>query len=195
LSKARTSRRGFTLIELLIVVGIIVILVAVLALAIMPYFSKAQERTTRELMTQVGEQLASERNLLSVPQMQRDAGPLSSQISRDPKIASAQMIVFYYAPSQRVREQATVYKGSANAEPRIDPKLWVEFMTTENTSPDMPSLCDAWSTPLWYLYDKGSNTHILRSAGEDLQWDTDDDLAYSSGKGSVGLWNEMKKQS
>lgn len=194
MNRARTSRRGFTLIELLIVVGIIVILVAVLALAIMPYFSKAQERSTRELMGQVGEQLSSERNLLSVQQMQRDAGPLSSQISRDPKVASAQMIVFYYAPGQRVREQATVYKGR-NAEPRIDPKLWVEFMVTESSSPDMPSLCDAWQTPLWYQYDKPSNTHILRSAGEDMQWDTEDDLAYSSSKGSVGFWNEMKKQS
>jgi hypothetical protein len=171
-----------------------VILVAVLALAIMPYFTDAQTRATRGLMGQVGEQLSFERNVLSVDQMRRDAGALSSQISRDPKTASAQMIVFYYAPSQHVREQATVYKGT-NAEPRIDPKLWVEFMSTENTSPDMPVLCDAWTTPLWYLYEKASNIHILRSAGEDMQWDTEDDLAYSSGKGTVEFWNELKKRS
>jgi prepilin-type N-terminal cleavage/methylation domain-containing protein len=191
--KTRRTRRGFTLIELLIVVGIIVILVAVLALAILPWFSKAGERSTREIMGQVGAMLADEKNPLTVEQFRRDAGQMSSQIASDRKKSSAQMIVFYYAPSQRVRENAPVYKGRG-VEPRVDPKEWTKFLLNDGSAPDMPHLCDVWGTELWYIYDKASNTHILRSAGEDTNWDTEDDLAYNSLKGGVGKWEEMKKQ-
>lgn len=194
MNQSRTIRRGFTLIELLIVVGIIIVLVAVLALAIIPWLSKADTNATKSIMDNVGTLLEAQRNTLSVSQMQRDAGPFSGQISHDAKIASSQLLVFYFAPSQKVRESAPVYRGGVGVGSSVDAKDWAKFLMNESGAEDMPYLVDSWGTTYWYTFEKASGKTILRSAGEDLKWDTDDDLAHVSGGGKTGLWSDKRRQ-
>jgi len=191
LNEARTSRQGFTLIELLIVVAIIAVLVAVLAIAIFPWLAKNNENSTRTLMTSVSGLLEPRKNALTVDQLRRDAGPLSSQVSGDPRIASAQLIVFYFAPSKTAWDASNLGRNR-EYRPEVDPKEWAKFLMSDG-APDMPYLTDAWGTAFWYSYDKVMDTYILRSAGKDMQWDTEDDLVATKGTKGVQFWSEIRK--
>jgi prepilin-type N-terminal cleavage/methylation domain-containing protein len=187
------NRRGFTLIELMIVIGIIAVLVAVLALAVLPWLSKSAENSTRSLLNSVGGMLADEKNVLTLEKFRKDAGQnLSGQIHSDPKKASAQLILFYYAPAKDTWDKSAYFKGQGY-NPRVEPKQWAEFTKTDSTAPDLPFLTDGWNNEVYYYYDKAAKIVIVRSWGKDGQPDTDDDLAFDGGSNQVKYWSEMKK--
>lgn len=188
----RSNNRGFTLIELMIVIGIIAVLVAVLALAVLPYLSRAAENTTRSTLNSVGGLLANETNPPTLEKFRRDAGPLAGQISSDEKEASAQLMVFYYAPSAAAWNSSNLYKGRSY-DPQVPPERWAEFTHQYSGGSDMPYLADGWDTPYWYYYDAKAKTVLVRSAGPDKEWDTEDDLVYVGTKQQVLKWSEVSK--
>lgn len=189
----RNSRRGFTLIELMIVIGIIAVLVAVLAMAVLPWLSKSSENSTKALLSSVGGLVTAERNPFTLERFRKDVGPsLSSQVDSDPKKASAQMLIFYYAPSQDTWKKSVYFKGQ-NYDPKVQPKDWVESTKVGGSAPDLPYLTDFWNNELYYYYDKAAKIVVIRSWGPDGQPDTDDDLAFDGGSNRVVYWNELKK--
>jgi len=187
------ANAGFTLIELMIVIGIIAVLVAVLALAVLPWLSKSAENSTKSLLQQVGGMLADEKNPLTIDRFRKDAGPLAGQISSDPRKASAQLMIFYYAPTKEAWDGSPYYKGQSY-KPRVEPKEWAQFTFTDDNALALPYLRDGWDQPLEYSYDKIAKAVLVRSFGKDMNGKTDDDLVYDGRSGQVKFWDELKKK-
>lgn len=186
----RKTNQGFTLIELMIVIGIIVVLMAVLAVAIFPMISRSNENGTKALLQQIGGAMNSKKGAYSVKKFQKDIGSLSKALESDPKKRSSQMMLFYVAPTERAWNESKLYKGK-NYAPEIDPVNLKESIMNEESA--LPYLADAWGTTLWYKYDKGAKTMLILSAGEDRAWDTEDDLVYDGRSDSVKFMEEITK--
>lgn len=185
----RAGASGFTLIELMIVIAIIAVLVAVLALAILPWLGKSEEQATRGLLSTTGAAISMHKGGLDVAKFRKDAGPLASQIDSDAKLASSQMMAFYSSPSLAVWESAPLYKGRAHS-PEIAPE-----QVQDNLRGDAGGLqhfVDNWETPLWYRWDKATKSAVIQSAGPDREWETEDDLVYMGSSGSVKTREELK---
>lgn len=183
----KSAKKGFTLIELLIVVGIIAVLVAVLAVALLPWIQKAKPRATKALLKNIGDAVAGERVSYSEIQFKKDAGVLATNASGDKYKKSSQILMFYLCPSKDEWEKAPMYKGRT-----YDPKLPPEqYKDSTDTSEKLPYFIDAWGKPLWYSIDKSGRFYI-RSAGDDGNWDTDDDLIFDSANSSVKELSEIK---
>jgi prepilin-type N-terminal cleavage/methylation domain-containing protein len=180
-------RAGFTLIELMIVVGIIVVLMAVLAIAIMPWLRKSDEKATRTLLLNIGPQITGGKVAPSIKKFKKDAGSLSSKISSDKKFASSQMMLFYTAPTRETWDSAKCYKDQ-NYNPPQQPQQYAEFTQTDK---GLPYLVDAWGTCIWYEYDKTVKAGFVFSEGEDMQWNTPDDLIYDSRNNKVSRRDEL----
>ncbi len=176
----KQANRGFTLIELLIVIGIIAVMVAVLALAVLPWLSKSEEKATTSIMQQVGGLLNDTKTGYSVQKFRKDAGKLSGKIND--KVASAQLLVFYFAPSKEVWDTADYYKNQ-NYAPKVQPSDWQSFIKQDGDQ--LPYLCDAWGTALEYTYDKTANAVVVKSAGEDTKFGTDDDFIFDGRNNKV----------
>ena len=183
-----TLNKGFTLIELLIVIGIIAVLVAVLAVALLPWLNKSKPRATKTLLKNIGDAVAGERVSYSEPQFKKDAGPLASSASTDEKKRSSQILVFYLCPTKDIWDKAPTYK-SRSYDPKLPPEQYKDMLDT--TSEKLPFFKDAWDRTLWYKIDK-SGRFYLWSAGADGQWDNDDDLVYDSANSSVKEYAELK---
>jgi len=175
-------RAGFTLIELMIVVGIIVVLMAVLAIAVMPWLRKSDEKATRTLMMNIGPSICSHKPAYTLKSFKKDAADLSGRISADEKIASSQMMLFYTAPDRSVWDAAKFYKGR-NYDPDQNPEQYAEFTKEEGGM--LPYLVDAWDHPVWYEYDKTIKKGFVFSRGEDNLWNTPDDLIFDSRNNQV----------
>jgi prepilin-type N-terminal cleavage/methylation domain-containing protein len=183
----RSARKGFTLIELLIVVGIIAVLVAVLAVALLPMLAKAKPKATKTLLKNIGDAVAGERVSYSEVQFKKDAGVLASSASTDKYKKSSQILMFYLCPTKDVWEKAPMYK-SRTYDPKLSPE---QYKDSTDASEKLPFFIDAWGKPIWYSIDKSGRFYI-RSAGEDGNWDTDDDLIFDSGNSSVKELSEIK---
>ena len=172
----RRGIRGFTLIELMIVVGIIVILVAVLAVAILPYLKRIKPKKTQALLQTVGGAVVNK--TFREKTFRRDVGSLSGQISSDAKIRSSQMLAFYLCPSRRAWDQSRLYAGQV-----YDPELDADSLRNADSlvgDGDLLQLVDAWGNPIWYHFDKKRKTLLIESRGEDEKWNTDDDIIYDA---------------
>ena len=185
----RAGAAGFTLIELMIVIAIIATLVAVLALAIIPWLSKSEEQATRSLLSTTGAAVSQQKSGLDMAKFRKDAGTLSGQIDSDPKLASSQMMVFYAAPSAAVWQEAPLYKGRQHA-PEIAPEQVQDNLRGDSNG--LQHFVDNWETPLWYRWDKATKSAVIQSAGPDREWETDDDLVYMGSSGSVKTREELK---
>jgi prepilin-type N-terminal cleavage/methylation domain-containing protein len=184
----RSARKGFTLIELLIVVGIIAVLVAVLAVALLPWIQKAKPKATKALLKNLGDAVAGERVSYNEIQFKKDAGVLASSASSDKYKKSSQILMFYLCPSKDEWEKAPMYKsGSYN--PKLPPEQFKD--STDSKSEKLPFFVDAWDRSVWYSIDKSGRFYI-RSAGDDGNWDTDDDLIFDSANSSVKEYSEIK---
>ena len=96
------NNKGFTLIELMIVVGIIAVLVAVLAVAILPWLNKAKPRATKALLQNIGNAISGEKVAWTEKSFRADAGGLAASASSDDKKKSSQIMVFYLCPTKEV---------------------------------------------------------------------------------------------
>lgn len=184
----RSAIRGFTLIELMIVIGIIAVMVAVMALAVLPWLSKSEEKATTSIMQQVGGLLSDTKTGYNVQKFRKDAGKLASGIND--QHASAQLMVFYFAPSKEVWDAADYYKNQ-NYSPKVQPADWAAFIKQDGNQ--LPHLCDAWGTPLKYMYDKTASAIIVESAGEDMKFGTDDDFVFDGRNNTVKKREEFNK--
>lgn len=180
-------KRGFTLIELLIVIGIISVLVAVLAIALLPWLNKAKPRATTTLLKNIGDAVGGERVSFSEVQFKKDAGPVAGQASTDEKKRSSQILVFYLCPSKDVWDKAPGYKGRSY-EPKLLPEQYKDAL---DTSEKLPFFKDAWDRTLWYKIDKSGRFYVW-SAGADGQWETNDDLVYDSANSAVKEYGDLK---
>ncbi|MCQ3950843.1 MAG: prepilin-type N-terminal cleavage/methylation domain-containing protein [Planctomycetaceae bacterium] len=175
------SDKGFTLIELMIVIGIVAVLVAVLAVAILPWIQKAKPRATKALLQNVGNALAGEKVTPNETSFRKDAGALAATLSNDDKMKSSQILVFYLCPTKEVWDQAPAYKGKSYS-PKQDPQQFKDSMRGD--AGKLQYFVDAWDRPVWFRIEK-SGAFLISSAGDDGQWDTDDDLIFDSRNNSV----------
>lgn len=175
------NNKGFTLIELMIVVGIIAVLVAVLAVAILPWLNKAKPRATKALLQNIGNAISGEKIAWTEKSFRADAGGLAASASSDDKKKSSQIMVFYLCPTKEVWDQAPTYKGKA-----YQPKLPLEQFkdSLKDDAGKIQYFVDAWDRPLWYKIEK-SGSLLIMSAGEDGNWETGDDLIFESRTNSV----------
>jgi prepilin-type N-terminal cleavage/methylation domain-containing protein len=185
----KNRRKGFTLIELLIVVGIIVLLVSVLAVAIMPLMGQGDVRRTRSLLQSIAPIADSGRTLPTLETFRRDAGDLSRQISNDNDIAHSQMILFYLAPSRDVWDGSRLYRGR-NYDPLFQPEQFSD--STVNSPNLMPYLVDAWETPLRWQYDRNVQALFIMSAGPDKAFGNNDDLVLDTRSNEVTTLEALK---
>jgi prepilin-type N-terminal cleavage/methylation domain-containing protein len=185
----RKGKTGFTLIELLIVVGIISVLIVVLAIAVLPWLSKSDEKASRTILSQIGSAMSGGKVVPTLAKFKKDAGSLSGKISADEKKASSQMMLFYMAPSRSTWEASTLYKGR-NYEPTLTPEDFAEFTRDEG---GLPYLVDAWDQVIWLEYHKELNGVAIYSAGEDMLPKTPDDLIFDPRDVKVKTRAEMAK--
>jgi prepilin-type N-terminal cleavage/methylation domain-containing protein len=188
-ASTRNQKTGFTLIELLIVVGIIAVLIVVLAIAVLPWLSKSDEKATRTILSQIGSAMSGGKVVPTIAKFKKDAGQLSGKISGEEDKASSQMMLFYMAPSRSTWEGSALYKGR-NYEPTLTPEDFAEF--TREDSGKLPYLVDAWDKVIWYDYDKAVGGMIW-SAGEDMQKRTPDDLVFDPRDAKVKKRDEITK--
>jgi prepilin-type N-terminal cleavage/methylation domain-containing protein len=186
---ARNYKTGFTLIELLIVVGIIAVLIVVLAIAVLPWLGKSDEKATRTVLSQIGSAMSGGKVIPTIQKFKKDAGQLSGKISGEERKASSQMMLFYMAPDRSTWEGSALYKGR-NYEPTLTPEDFAEF--TREDGNDLPYLVDAWDKVIWYDYDKTVGGMIW-SAGEDMEPKTPDDLVFDPRDSKVHTRAEITK--
>lgn len=186
----RASRSGFTLIELLIVVGIISVLIVVLAIAVLPWLGKSEEKATRTILSQIGTAMSDKKVIPTIVKFKKDAGQLSGKIDGNERKASSQMMLFYMAPSRSTWDGSAIYKGR-NYEPVLAPEQFAEF--TREDGGRLPYLVDSWDNVIWYEYDKDLKGGAIFSAGEDGMPNNDDDLVFDPRDSNVKTYGEMKK--
>jgi prepilin-type N-terminal cleavage/methylation domain-containing protein len=185
----RTKARGFTLIELLIVVGIISLLLVVLAVAVLPALAKGDENATKALLQQVGPAFTGRTPMPTIDRFKRDAGQLSTRISGNERVAYAQMMLFYMAPTRETWDGSNLYKNS-NYAPKVDPKEFAEF--TRQEGGQLPYLVDAWDEPLRYMYDTQTKTEYVWSHGPDKMDRTEDDLIFNGSSAQVVVRGDVQ---
>jgi prepilin-type N-terminal cleavage/methylation domain-containing protein len=186
----RANKRGFTLIELLIVVGIISVLIVVLAIAVLPWLSKSEEKATRTVLSQIGTAMSDKKVVPTIAKFKKDAGQLSGKIDGQERKASSQMMLFYMAPSRSTWDSSALYKGR-NYEPTLAPEQFAEF--TRDDGGRLPYLVDSWENVIWYEYHKDLKGGAIYSAGEDGVPNNDDDLVFDPRDAQVKTFGEMKK--
>jgi len=184
----RASKSGFTLIELLIVVGIISILIVVLAIAVLPWLGKSDEKASRNLLQTIGPVMAGREVPPMLATFKKDAGKRSGQIAGDEDKASSQMMLFYSAPSRSSWDGSALYKDR-NYEPDLQPENFVEF-TREDSG--LPYLVDAWDHVIWYKYNNDLKAGFVYSRGADNEKGNDDDLIYDPRDNKVKNRDEMR---
>ena len=184
----RTRKTGFTLIELLIVVGIISVLIVVLAIAVLPWLSKSDEKASRTILQQLGSAMDQGKVVPTIAKFKKDAGQLAGKISQDQNKASSQMMLFYLAPNRATWEASNLYKGRDYA-PILTPEDFAEFTRDDN---GLPYLVDAWDNVISYQHEKGAGG-LIWSWGEDKQWKTPDDLVFDPRDSKVHTREEIMK--
>ncbi|MCC6574087.1 MAG: prepilin-type N-terminal cleavage/methylation domain-containing protein [Planctomycetes bacterium] len=166
---------GFTLIELMVVVGIIAVLVTVIMVALLPALMKSRENATRTLLTSLGSLVGGMQVKPNKKQFDKDAGAtLSAQLDSNREKATSQLLLFYVCPSRDVWAEAPLYK-SRDYQPQLDPAQYKDLIMDGGGK--LQYFADAWGTSLWYGLDKTGELYLI-SAGEDMTFETPDDLIY-----------------
>lgn len=161
---ARTRTAGFTLVELMIVIGIIVLLVAVMAVALSGVFSKSEEAQTKATIETLKANIESYKTRWgqAPPTTLRDLGQLMGAPSiGDPNENNVGIETLVIALRSR-REQGPYLDGPLFADDTrrvnldIDTLIDGAFAPTaldieDATARDLFEIVDAWGNPLVYL--------------------------------------------
>jgi len=169
------ARHGLTLVELLVVMAIMTIIASAITVAAIGAYANSQVKGTRNFFEKISAAMAQYRDIHRMN--------VALVVRNDPGVPSTSSSTYdaWRAQSSCGLWQALEYEGIAgfSADPKFKEK-WDAFanpQTGEKTA--RFRYVDAWRNPILYLCPPPYASFELRSAGKDLEWNTEDDIVLS----------------